>query len=90
MEEQKQKYNLGWPYVTLYRFTQQSLARLQQCHKISHYNFGQACYSQAQLTCYLSATIAADGEDQHMARESRSVTIMTFCLTRIKRVKRTD
>ena len=27
---------------------QQSPARLRQCHKISHYNLGQACYSQAQ------------------------------------------
>ena len=28
---------------------QQSPARLQQCHKISHYNLGQVCYLQAQI-----------------------------------------
>ena len=30
--------------------------------------------SLSSLTCYLSASIVADGEDQHMASESRSVT----------------
>ena len=41
--------------VALYNFMQvhcclqQSPARLRQCHKISHYNLGQACYSQAQI-----------------------------------------
>ena len=33
------------------------------------------------LTCYLSASIVVDGEDQHMASESRSVTDIAFFIT---------
>ena len=33
------------------------------------------------LTCYLSASIVVDGEDQHMASESRSVTDIAFFMT---------
>ena len=134
MEEQKQKYNFGWPYVIFVGSllsTTKSIkpTGITECHKISRFNITQVCYSQVQiqlylglmlcfcslhhcfyflsihaqrlingyisstsqksLTFYLNASIAADGEDQHEARECCSVSYAAFfeiVLTHIKRV----
>ena len=44
--------------------------------------------SRNSFTCCPSASIAADGEHQHMAQESHSVTdVIDIVLTRIKRVQ---
>ena len=48
LQEQKQKYNLGWPYV-IYVIYVGSLLSIAKSGKISHYNLGHACYSQAQI-----------------------------------------